>query len=528
MSSTGRKRQRQPIANMPELPDVPNVPMDVIPYLVQALKTTTKAFQMQAKLLPQQPYTLQYLNVKAAHTSLRSQFNPTIREDSSHEEIAWKSWMERVKESQEKEEKDSPMIAELQERKLTMDRAVGAWIESVQRFARPKTDTPKEGPTEKEARISVPYASFLYLWGIQLEHSRPVVRRAALLLSSLLLQRSQDCRFHYHEHLLDWMTSLSKTSKLPHSALIIQEAFHLTNHLLDQGYGSKYPKLRVASRRLRQLCPKGTVIDQRQSQDWRQVRNIALQYGRQELNKVDRLLLRSQSCLMILVPRMGYEETQPSSTLISNDDDDDSEDIEWEDGDNFVDGAQEPADHASAVERTLVAMETMGGLKGGGIEIDFENPTTAVEATPTDENDKALTRLKSCVHRLGKRHLPRLSAWINGLTNADNLDLKDSTLISLSSDQVQLRRYLIEELTQRKQKVASVLASAARLQLKEGETSETTTHSTEDSERRPIAPRLCGDGGRPSLMRSVCRTNQRKRHRSTRSNRVQIKCRKTG
>ena len=138
----------------------------------------------------------------------------------------------------------------------------------------------------------------------------------------------------------------------------------------------------------------------------------------------------------------------------NDDDDDDDGDIDWEDGDDGFeddDAVNDSNEHFDAVERTLAAMESAGGLRGGEIEINFGHPGPSAAATTTPvvavagialedteqptstiasaaavaaSNPKLMTRLKKCLRSLSGRHVPRISMWLDGLTNAGNLVLR--------------------------------------------------------------------------------------------------------
>jgi hypothetical protein len=192
-------------------------------------------------------------------------------------------------------------------------------------------------------------------------------------------------------------------------------------------------------------------------------------------------------------------------------DDDEDEDVDWEDGFNdtldndatassiIIDDYHHSRnknnhhshslvdDHQGAVERTLALMKATGSLRGGQIEIAFDpnqqqhddedeqlitSPTIAAAATTKALAEQARTRLQRCVIKLQQVHMPRLTAWVDGLTYADGLVQVNviekggggsSSWVLMSSHQRERRGQVLSQLLELKQKVASLLASAKRL-----------------------------------------------------------------
>lgn len=73
--------------------------------------------------------------------------------------------------------------------------------------------------------------------------------------------------------------------------------------------------------------------------NWRRLRDVALQYANQEEGRVQKLIQRSQTCMDILVPRVGVEHAtnnkdkdEKKDTNAQQEDDDEEDDIDWEDG----------------------------------------------------------------------------------------------------------------------------------------------------------------------------------------------------
>jgi hypothetical protein len=224
-----------------------------------------------------------------------------------------------------------------------------------------------------------------------------------------------------------------------------------------------------------------------------------------------------------------------------DDDDDEESDIDWEDGDEELEQDERQlmatshvqhhhhAHHLLAVDRTLAAMESAGGLRGGELEIDMTTTMTTTSPVAAQQDSRTLEKLRKLVHSLVDRHLPRLSLWLDGLTNADNLVLKSSALVLLPPASTERRQQLVEKLSELKRSVSSILSSAAKLDKETTESSLDGVHSNQSSapQERTLAPRLgstdSNNSERASLLGSIFRL-QKRRRQEARSNRIQIKC----
>lgn len=571
MSSTGRKRRRQSSepATMAALglPNIPGVPMDVLPLFVHVIRVATKFF---AKC-----HGRVYVEDEPGDTSTALVATPVVLDSLMQR-------MEAATESTATQESQ-----DWQERKQELNLSVTRWLESLKRFAKSsqrKRDDAANMITNDDdevnkPRISVPYACFLYLWELQQTHERVAVRRAGVYLSGLLLQRSKDCRFHLEqEDYLDrWMKktllNYNPTKSKEDLPLLQFEADYWLNHLIQKGFAQFYPKVRVASQRLRQQCnhigaldpvstptPSLTVSTFSSMADWRRIRDIALEHADKEISHVEKLIQRSHFYLEILVPRLGVVRPsekyyQQHSTPIqgkfsgkANQEEvhDEDDDIEWEDGeDNFDDGTRNIPlpnfEHFSAVERTLEAMKSAGGLRGGGIEIDFRNNSKRKEEEEFDrpkdtmveqERSRALENFQKCVCHLARRHMPRLTVWLEGLTNADNLVIGSTALVSLPSTTSTRCHELINQLAELKQTVSDVLNSATKLDIND-ETVTATNNTDMDrasSSESTTLVSLCLPSnrthrqGRDNLLSAIQRQRKTK-IRTGPSNRIQIKFR---
>lgn len=370
----------------------------------------------------------------------------------------------------------------------------------------------------------------------------------------------------------------SKKSK-EHLPLLQAEADYWLKSLVQRGYSQLYPKIGVASQRLRQqfahldVSTSSDSFDATTRQnlsmaDWRRLRDIALEHGDKEIYHLERWIARGYECLDILVPRMGVEnlparakaddievkENGVHPGVEEKQDEQDSGDIEdndidWEDGDeDFDDGTSESSnlhieEHLSAVERTLAAMESSGGLKGGELEIDFRkekedeneftNPNKSKDME--EKREEALAKFRKCVRVLTSRHMPRLTAWVDGLTHADNLTTqeKEVSLVSLPSGTTMRRKRLIAQLRELRQQVSSLLAAASKLEIPTARGVEIGTTGSQSLSNEETAISLDfssrsrgGSEGRQNLLEIMRRQRQRK-SRPHRSNRIQIKFRST-
>jgi hypothetical protein len=513
----GQKRKRT-VGSAADKPDIPGIPTQVVPVFVHALKVSNKFFQ----------------HATVAEKPLSP--NEENTDDERIDPVIATSIVEGLMNRVEASTASSEGRKEQEEQLHRMQDAVEAWLESVKRFVR--NDRRKSEDDQPESkRQSVPFSCFLYLWDMQQEHGRVAARRAALHLSALLLQKSSECRFHLEQdtNLAKWVTNIvaeGTTWKNHEQAgkqlpLLQQESQMLLNYLIEEGYGSLYPKIGVAQQRLRQLCPNMDNPSSGTSNmiDWRRLRDVCIAAGEKEIQSIERLVARAHTCLDSLVPRLGENKAQEKEVDASGDDKEDEDDIDWEDGGDFDNGYSNTLDgvsHFAAVERTLAAMESTGAVRGGELDIDFAKPSDEATVVQTQDN-KSSERLKKCVQLLSHRHMPRLSAWVEGLTNADNLVLDSSSLVLLPSSTSQLRVELLKRLLSLKRVVASVLSAAQRLEVVP--TKETTVQTDTSVQRKAVGVNLAGERRHLSLVSSFSRRRNTNPKIQSRSKRIQIKCR---
>ncbi|KAL3925413.1 MAG: hypothetical protein SGILL_000419 [Bacillariaceae sp.] len=550
-----------------ELPRIPHIPVDLVPQFLQTLKMTTKFFQKHTS----ETYTVvdwekQNNHSSSAMDNLVSHPNGNL---ASSSQDVHSSLMNRMDSAAAGAGADQA-TDEAAERELNMKKAVHNWMEDVKRFARRKQQQPLVGSEGDAAapiatnntaevvkeRPSVPYAFFLYLWGIQQTHDRVAVRRSTQFLSGLLLQKSKDSRRHLEQEaqLSQWVSNIMGKGVIwrkPDCAikelpLLHREAFANLSWLLSNGYGTMYPKIGVAAKSLRHQCPniEATQVSTTTSMpEFRRLRDIALRYGEEEISRVERLVEKANACLVILVPRVGVtdaSESVPDTATEQLDDketdkpeakddsSDDESDIEWEDGDTPDEvGLSLAGSHLSAVEQTIAAMEASGAtlFRGRELEIDFDRPqeqsSDPQNSTDQDKTADVRKKLEKYTVKLSNRHLNRLKLWLDGLQNADNLILQpdSSSLVTLSAESSKLRLFLVQQLTTSKDQVSRVLFSASRLSI---EANKPNTESAAPEARHPnIGLRLGGDNSR---LRAILRQKKRKSSSSHRSTRIRIKC----
>lgn len=611
--SRKRKRnQRMLIPGVPNLeyPKISGIPVDVVPGFIETVRLGTKFFAR---------YHHPCWDVSGEQQS-SSQTSA-----NGHAPQVLDALMNRMEAAT-----STRTTAEevLEQRRQAFAEATERWLATTKRFVRKPSPTtqsnepqdptlPSQSTDQENAnsstRISVPYASFLYLWDLQQTHTRVAVRRAALYLTGLLWQRSKDCRWHLDQdqHLDEWMknaifmkgseaTAAASDSNDQTVAYLQVEAHHWLTYLIDQGYGRVYPKIGVAAQRLRQQCPhisttsmeglgRAITINSTASSStmsttqrppkhssmvvWRQLRDIALQHGKKEAKRIQNWIDQAYDALDILVPRLGLElvsttkqptpneeqqnnrgatakESGATDDGVEEEDDEEEDDIDWEDGgmgdEQFDDGTnlvQPNFEHLSAVERTLAAMESAGGLRGGGLEIDLRPNSQKEEEEAEDlapkkgekeAREAALATLEKCVMALGKTHRPRLDGWLEGLQHADHLKSPvkgQGSLVSLPTDVVRRRRRLFQTLSELQESIGRVVEAASKLGMEsknnnDSEANETSIHD------EPTLRSLCLSSSRPKtgegrevLLANLQKRQRKPKGRTARSGLIQIKFR---
>jgi len=442
-SSSRAQRPRYLPPNQPDLAEILGVPSDLTPLLVESLRSATKFFSNADT--PQNPF---------------SEDKDPINTPSEQSSSVVDSILNRMASSEEEKKQ--------QKRQERMEEDRQSWLSAVKRKAK---ECHKGSST-------VPLSCFRYLWDLSQEHSRVAVRRASLNLFGCLLSKSSECRMHVSSEdiLLKYVTCVVEAKNVKASSekqvsCWQEEALDWFTYL-SESYGDFYPKFRVARQFLQQRCSSSMETQGNlgiNMPDLRRIRDIAMQYGDREIVKVDKLIRRAHQCLDVLVPRMGVVVEREAAAAVPKgagdaaDNDSDDDDIDWEDGDEeFDEGNTE--EHADAVERTLAAMASSGGLQGGHIEIHLESKEEDQEDSPDAMDENTHKLLQKTVQSIESRHMKRLSSWVNALIKADGLVLNEGkSLVVMPADVARSRGYLLQKLLDRKQTLASILASAAKL-----------------------------------------------------------------
>lgn len=508
MQTTDNSRKR---ARNDGVPDIPGVSSHVGPFLTAAITETTKAYQH-----------LQTVLSLGTEEGLDDSHVTTSRTTNNN---ALEHVMDRFRTATAARDDKLERLLE------GMKAAIDAWENAMKRDSKTMTKNIDDEVSPKTPHQSMPMATFVYIWNLQ-QHKCVPVRRASLYLASILLESNDECRMHWKEHdVLNWVKWVTEGSCLEkHSSQVPlwqTEAQLLFSRMVNSFTD---PQLRVALRFLQQRCPQGTVengsTNETSMVDWRHVRDFALKHGDKEIEICEKLIRRANSYMDFLVPRMGSEVIEKISqqdimSTNHTEDDEDEEDIDWEEGDKAV---SEEA-HISAVEQTLAVMRSTGELRGGDLEINLEQKSSnaAYETNEVEEQHKR--KLAKVMLSLSTLHMPRLSSWVNALTNADNLVQPPgrSSLVAITAGAIRTRGELLRRLLVLKLSVTAVLSSGRKIETGR------LSHPSELREevRQPPPASLVGLSNVPQrhdrLTRSIA--NRRPSNKPTGSKRIQIKYR---
>ena len=509
-NSQKAKRQKQPTTlncvttKSENVVELDGVPLNVTPQLIEAIKATKAYISNHAV------ETIVMPPANDAHDLLlRQRHSQTNLMDSI---------LNRVEEAKEIEQRRKQK--ELLE---NMNQARDIWLAAVGR----------------ERNTALP--CFLYIWELQTNHKKPIVRRTSLhLCGHLLLAHEGECQTRWiHNSLLEWISLVVEDPSIPDKyrsqvPLWQKEAYQWLGRLLE---GRKHPKLQVAMRLLRQRCPailsdSNNTGETKRMPDWRRIRDVALKHGDREIQVVEKLLRKAQRCLEMIMPRMtadngSSEEKETANFALtakgqaeksiqndSEDDESDDDDIDWEDGD-------EEGQHAAAVEQTLALMQTTGVLQGGDVEINLgisKNDDGDIEEATTEALAETKRKLQKTIQSLSARHLPCLTTWLSALVESDALVLRGlSSLIAMTADESVKRQQLQTRLIGLKSEVASVLNAASTLDIK------ANVESPSNGER----PTRVAVATVPRRHDNLTKAISKKRSSGSRSHHIQIKYRKS-
>ncbi|GKY99427.1 hypothetical protein MPSEU_000897300 [Mayamaea pseudoterrestris] len=481
-----------------DLPDIRGLPEQVIPLHAHALKKALAFFRTSSRVVtPLCQVNNSMLPRAAAQRETRQHVMDGIfgRIEQQHQQIDAQDEIRTNCNPQR-----------------SMQQAIQSWLNAIHQLQ----DSKKSSILQRQSSaciLSVPLASFEHLFSMVLDQNRThsiATRRAALHLAAQLLWKSSDCRkwlFEVNRNLalfIDIFTSVAEPQRGPRQTsfsewnLIQQEAHLLLKTLVDNGYQKMYPTLTAGLQRFRQQCLDASSeaninVGSSDMQTWRLHRDTALDNYQVEVRRVRKLVRQAYACIDVIVPRLISNDAASSQTEEIIDDDDESA-VDWEDGfnDELSPIALIETDltilHAAAVERTLVGIQSIAALRNGGIEIGLDNAAPVLSANDASTRHAKLI-LKRCLELLTKRHMPRLSAWIEGLIKADNLVSSkagaEGSLVAMPRDQSAERAVATRFLMDLKQTISRVFASGKKF---ETDTEEASVQYIKQQSQQRIRP----------------------------------------
>lgn len=524
-----RKRAQQQYG-VDFLPDIPGIPVEIIPLYVQVVQKCTDFFREDASyaivVVSEDKYGVnpsqdvlekpsKLASTKPKNEALESVLD-RIRFQHVSSEAAFKDHVEK-----------SMCSSSIQQR----DKAVTVWLEAIHQWLRnhkKRAELDKDKCQLLPAASKHPYASeedeelpvvILQHLLQQMQCKNVAKLRALTYLLSQILHKSASARRWWlssSSTLIEWMDMVSTIPE--RMKALQQQQFLLHQHecykllqSLEQQCSDMYPNLRTAMLRFEQLCPNvmishtdisdiSPVLDNQMDPQWRTIRDTALQFHEKEESRLQRLVNRAYRSFDVLVPRLAAmnahrtneknipyaitnkidftgDNLKEECTDNIDNHDDDGDSVDWEEGIESQDANDKKfqdysslADHANAVDQTLAAMKSSGSLIAGELLIDFSssevNKSLSSPCTNTNEEQiKAKNSLCHTVRMLSERHIPRLSAWLNALTQADNLVCCPSSnaLVTMPESQIKKRHHVVESLRGWKKEVTQVLRSAQLL-----------------------------------------------------------------
>ena len=552
-----------------DLPDIPGLPVEVIPLHVHVMKMTAKLF---GKHGPYQTKVL-YLQDDESNraTNEGRQMAPTIASLLTNT-------MQRVEDAADHNNSQSTETEE--QRRMESDilqkyqDGIQTWLNAIHRSVKDNRSRQTRESTEEETVVSaysIPLAALQHLWSVGMDHKRFSVRRATQHLAGKLLEQSSDCRSwwlqlssdetSFREHasngkrqhkisVVVWMDNVLQSQTESEAQKLWQlEAFDRLKHLERKGYGDLYPTLISAIQRFQQKCPvstlesvdtenEGTSSQTTSMAKFRFVRDTAMAHWDEMDTRLQKLIQKAKWCFGVLVPRM--EDTVSGEASGTAEEGEEEEDIDWEDGfeDDGTDlssAVNESIHHANAVERTLEIMKNTGGMQEGRLEISIfskEEKTNDPQSSNTNaEVNPHYTQSKQTLDRviniLSTNYRLRLSDWAQALAAADNLKVKRSgkrateddpnsdPLIQMTDSEQIRRSEVLQSCLDVKQEVAHILQSAKRLGVDLVETR--SSNVQEDRLPATLPPTTLRNSGVPA------RFAGRKRALGSRSTPLQIK-----
>ncbi|GAX22051.1 hypothetical protein FisN_6Hh298 [Fistulifera solaris] len=492
-----------------DLPDIPGLPVEVIPLHVHAVKVTAKLFGKSGAYASKPLYR-------------RDDDRQERQAVSAHEETEDGSLLKNIMQRVENATRNNVSTTEEQQRtkneiQQKYQDGAQAWLNAIHRCVKDnKSRQTREASEEgRSAAYSVPVSALQHLWTIGLDHSRYSVRRATQHLAGMLLEKSAECRSWWLQtdeedgvpsrrrertSVIVWMDHVlaapagNEESDCSHGVWQL-EALDVLQHLERKGYGNLYPTLISAIQRFHQKCPVDVLslgdlddrverksIQAKSMTTSRLLRDTAMERWDEMNRKVQKLIRKAKKCFDVLVPRVdGSVSAEPSAK--TEDVEEEDGDIDWEDG--FDDSGAEINSavhdgiaHADAVERTLEIMKNTGGMHEGRLEVsifsrDEEKNGADAESRPQHaETKEALDRV---IRLLSVRYMPRLSAWSQALAIADSLKAKNAgktrndddqhtiSLVQMTEAEQACRSAVMQSCLEVRQELAHILQSAKRL-----------------------------------------------------------------
>jgi hypothetical protein len=609
-SSTVSKRKRKrdhsvatSAASRLLLPEIPGIPMEVLPLHMHAIRVTTQWFRKQ-----QTATAATFVVPPYEQSSKQKQEDDDDDDDDLMVAVATRNSETRERSVMDAiwnrievggasasgaSESDS-LRQQQQQQQQRKSQAVHDWLQAIRRYccedARRTMTTRTESHVENNTELSVACLRHLLPIGrcdpkqnSQQPQPQPqssfALLRANTHLAGHLLEKSADARRCFCMELLRWMdrvlVAADENGDDHHEnenirAIWQQESFLLLQHLQNK-FGHLYPTLSTAVQRFQQLRPEISTSSSMESHDSqmttttattvavisssrmsmverRKIRDLAIQYAKQEHQQVRKLLKQAYACTDILFPSVTHDIIANTGKDHHKDDDDDDS-VDWEDGCKHNGCSQtSQVSHGDAVEHTLAAMEFTGKLKNGELEIDLAEETQHRLITDGEKQSdayqrQARERFESVVNKLAKKHMPRLMKWVDALHQADSLvevqprktsvaasavivgepEKAPASLVRMSASQAQEIASITQQLVDLKQEVASVLSSAKRMGLELQVDS--LNHGVPPQPRafRIVRERILDF---PPTSRQSMASLQSRARKNHHSNRIQIKYRK--
>ena len=362
------------------------------------------------------------------------------------------------------------------------------------------------------------------------------LRRAALLLSRDILERSSDARAFLNSGgvLMSFVSVIQRVDNSNDEELssmrriFQQQAIELVARLSEK-YGKLYLKFTVASRLMGEISVASFTRDGEQQRNnnmktLRKERDVAIERGSKACDTLERMIERADIYFKILVPRYGgFSDLTHQSNISSNEsradigeepeekwkvEEEDDDSIDWEEGDDGNQGISGENSHTSllsdvnhheAVKQTLSVMQRSSGLiQEGGLAIDLGS-SSQNNSTNNNEQVKVRVKLKRLIDSLLSSRLC-LDRWIHALSHTDGMEeraVEDPTntagpvsLVLLAEDKRAVCRSLLKRMLKIKGELELVFKAARAIQaMNDHEQQELINQNTSPTTAAPVAGR---------------------------------------